>query len=130
MNEPARKPVSREVLDQAKRGKVLALVSLGCSRRMAAAKVPCAHTTIGRTAARDQQFAAALAEAECQPQREFRDLLRQANRRTRRKAKCARETGRARAASAAAKSLNCCWGCSSAPVRQSGKGTLSIFLAV
>jgi hypothetical protein len=90
MNDPQPKPASREVLDPHTRAKVLALVSLGCSRRMAAEKVHCAHTTIGRAAARDPQFAAALAEAEARPDREDGGLLRQARRR-RRKAKGTRE---------------------------------------
>jgi hypothetical protein len=83
MHEISRQSAIRETLDPAKRAKVLALVSLGCSRRMAAAKVPCAHTTIGRAAARDPRFAAALAEAERQPERELRGLLRQTDRRQR-----------------------------------------------
>jgi hypothetical protein len=83
MNDITHPSVPRETLDPDKRAKVLALVSLGCSRRMAAAKVPCAHTTIGRAAARDPQFAVALAEAERQPERELRTLLRQAGRRHR-----------------------------------------------
>jgi hypothetical protein len=83
-----RKPDPREVLDAGKRAKVLALLSLGCSRRMAARKVPCAHSTITRTARRDPHFAAELAAAESQPDRDFQKLLCRAERRQR-KSRCA-----------------------------------------
>jgi hypothetical protein len=54
----------REVLDPVKRAKVVALVRLGGSRRLAAREVGCCHRTIARAAARDPQFAAELAAAE------------------------------------------------------------------
>jgi len=55
-------------LDEAKRRVVLALISIGCSRRMAARYVGCSPTTIARTAARDAEFARGLGEAECNAQ--------------------------------------------------------------
>ena len=56
----------REVLDPDRRLLVLATLRLGGSRGMAARQAGCAHTTIARTAARDGEFAARLAEAEGQ----------------------------------------------------------------
>ncbi len=84
MTKPARKPLPAKALDAGKRAEVLALVRLGCTRRMAADKVRCAHTTIGRAAARDPAFAAALAAAESRPDRGFRGLIRTTDRRKRR----------------------------------------------
>ena len=43
---------------------VLVFTKLGCSRRLAAEKAGCCHTTIGRAARRDPVFAAELEEAE------------------------------------------------------------------
>jgi hypothetical protein len=63
---PARRRDPREVLDPDRRLLALALLRLGGSRRMAARLAGCAHTTIARTAARDAEFAAKLAEAEGQ----------------------------------------------------------------
>jgi hypothetical protein len=54
----------RYVLDETKRGTVVALVANGSSRRVAARYVGCAPSTITRTAARDPQFGAELAHAE------------------------------------------------------------------
>ncbi len=81
MTKLAPNPALRKTFDAAARAEALALIRLGCSRRMAAAKVHCAHTTIGRAAARDPQFAAALIEAESRPDPEFRELVRTADRR-------------------------------------------------
>ncbi|MGA2620847.1 MAG: hypothetical protein ABSF26_24765 [Thermoguttaceae bacterium] len=55
---------SRNVLDEAKRMKILALLSNGSSRRTAACMVGCAPSTITYTAARDPQFAEEIARAE------------------------------------------------------------------
>ena len=60
---PSRKADPREILDAVTRAKILALLELGCSRRMAARQVDCAASTISRTAARDENFAAQLADA-------------------------------------------------------------------
>jgi hypothetical protein len=84
VSKPPRKPLRAKTLDAAKCAEVLALVRLGCTRRMAAARAGCAHSTIGRAAARDPAFAAALAEAESRPDRPMRNLIRQSDRRTRR----------------------------------------------
>jgi hypothetical protein len=51
------------VLDEAKRQKIVALLSNGSSRRVAAGVVGCAPSTITRTAARDPQFAGQVARA-------------------------------------------------------------------
>ena len=53
-----RKPFS------AYQAQVLVFAKLGCSRRLAAEKAGCCHTTIGRAARRDPAFAAQLEEAE------------------------------------------------------------------
>ena len=52
------------VLDDKKKTLVVTLIGSGASRREAAQFVQCAHTTIGRTAARDGDFAAILAQVE------------------------------------------------------------------
>ena len=54
----------RYVLDESKRHTIVALVTNGSSRRVAARYVGCAASTITRTAARDPEFAAQLARAE------------------------------------------------------------------
>jgi hypothetical protein len=59
-----RKRHGGEVLDDAKRTAIVAMLRGGCSRRMAARHVECDPTTITRTAARDPEFAAQLAEAQ------------------------------------------------------------------
>ncbi len=64
--ETARKPDPREVLDGIKRAKILALLTMGCSRRMAAKQAGCAASTITRTAERDEEFHNQIAEAEAQ----------------------------------------------------------------
>jgi DNA invertase Pin-like site-specific DNA recombinase len=61
----------KALLDEAKRWQVVALITAGFSRRMAAREVGCAGSTITRTAARDPEFARQLAEAE-EPAREKR----------------------------------------------------------
>jgi hypothetical protein len=50
-------------LDEIKKGEIVALVSVGCSRRIAAGYVGCAVSTIRRTALRDPQFAKRLRRA-------------------------------------------------------------------
>jgi len=55
---------SRYVLDQSKRGSIIALIANGSSRRVAARFVGCAPATITRMAARDPEFAEQLAHAE------------------------------------------------------------------
>lgn len=52
------------VLDAVKQREILAIVSVGCSRRMAARYVDCAASTISATARREPDFAAQLARAE------------------------------------------------------------------
>ncbi len=54
----------RGVLDEMKKAHVVLLIASGLSRREAAGHIQCAHTTIGRTAARDPDFAAKLSQAE------------------------------------------------------------------
>ncbi|MEX0937206.1 MAG: hypothetical protein WDZ59_05045 [Pirellulales bacterium] len=61
------KPQGRpEVLDQAKRGTVCALVAIGCSRSQAAEYVGCSPSTITRLAQRNEPFAEQLRQAEMQ----------------------------------------------------------------
>jgi len=64
--QTARKLDPREVLDGIKRAKILALLAMGCSRRMAARQVGCARSTITRTADRELEFHTQLADAEAQ----------------------------------------------------------------
>jgi hypothetical protein len=60
LSSPGRPPA----LDHAKRQKIIAMVANGSSRRIAAAYVGCATSTITRSAARDPDFAAELNRAE------------------------------------------------------------------
>lgn len=55
----------RPVLDEGKRREILAILSVGCSRRTAAKYVGCAVSTIRNTAQRDPEFAEQLGRAEC-----------------------------------------------------------------
>ena len=55
----------RPVLDEGKRGKILAILSVGCSQSVAAEYVGCAVSTIQRTAERDPPFADDLCQAKC-----------------------------------------------------------------
>jgi hypothetical protein len=71
------------VLDEARRRTIIALVSNGSSRRMAAAYVGCSPSTITRTAARDPEFAARLARAEGNAETEALALIRKAARKER-----------------------------------------------
>lgn len=52
------------VLGPAERRRLIALLEIGCSRRVAARCVGCAPNTIARTAARDPQFAHEIVNAE------------------------------------------------------------------
>jgi hypothetical protein len=53
------------VLNEEKRGQILAILSVGCSYGMAAEYVGCAVCTIQRTAERDPSFAKRLVQAKC-----------------------------------------------------------------
>jgi hypothetical protein len=64
--QTARNLDPREVLDAAKRAKIIGMLSMGCSRRMAAKQVGCAPSTITRTAERDEEFREEIADAESQ----------------------------------------------------------------
>jgi hypothetical protein len=66
MSEIARQDDPREVLDGLKRARIVAMLEMGCSRRVAARHVGCAASTITRTAQRDPDFAAELGDAESQ----------------------------------------------------------------
>ena len=54
------------VLDAVKRREIVAILTVGCSRRIAAAYVGCDVTTIRNTALRDPEFAKELGRAENQ----------------------------------------------------------------
>ena len=53
-----------QVLDDAKKGEICAILAVGCSRATAARYVGCHPNTIRRTAERDEEFAMALERAE------------------------------------------------------------------
>ena len=55
----------RPVLDEIKQREILALLSVGCSRRVAAQYVGCAPATIQNTSRRDAKFAEKLGQAAC-----------------------------------------------------------------
>ena len=65
-------------LDSEKRQQVISLLTIGCSRRIAARHVGCAPSTITRTAARDPDFADKLAKAETNLERDLLDSIRTA----------------------------------------------------
>ena len=71
---PGRPPA----LDPDKRQRVIALLTIGCSRRVAARHIGCAPSTITRTAARDPDFADQVARAETNLEVELLDSIRQA----------------------------------------------------
>jgi len=58
-----RKKKTRCILDDVKKREIIALLSVGCSRRMAASYVGCSPSTIARTALRDERFADELRKA-------------------------------------------------------------------
>jgi hypothetical protein len=60
------KPGRPPVLDVMKQREILAIISMGCSRRTAAHYVGCSPTTIQNTAERDEQFADKLDRAQSQ----------------------------------------------------------------
>jgi len=68
------------VLDEIKQREILAILSVGCSRRTAARYVGCAHSTIQRTAHRDPEFAAKLRQAENRQEFSYLGNIQQAAR--------------------------------------------------
>lgn len=70
----------RPVLDEMKRREILAILSVGCSRRAAAWYVGCAVSTIQNTAERDAPFADALRHAESQHEITYLKNIQQAAR--------------------------------------------------
>lgn len=58
----------RRGLDEFRKREILAILSVGCSRRTAARYVGCSPSTISRTAERDPAFAEALHKAETKAQ--------------------------------------------------------------
>jgi len=58
------RPHGPPVLDEKKRNQIIALLTHGCSRRVAARYVGCAPSTITRTAMRDPEFNQQVAQAE------------------------------------------------------------------
>jgi len=65
-------------LDQAKKAQILAIVSLGGTRSMAARFVGCTVQTIRNEARRDPEFAAALAKAADTPELTYLQSIRKA----------------------------------------------------
>lgn len=70
----------RPVLDEIKRSEILAILTVGCSRRTAAKYVGCAVSTIRNTADRDPGFAEKLRRAECQSEIAYLKSIQQAAR--------------------------------------------------
>ncbi len=56
----------RPVLDDGKKREIIAIISVGCSRRTAARYVGCDHSTIRRTAERNKDFSEKIRRAENQ----------------------------------------------------------------
>lgn len=63
-SEPPENP--RRILDAVKKREICAIVAMGCSRAIAARYVGCHPITIRRTTLYDEEFAAALEQAESQ----------------------------------------------------------------
>jgi len=74
MAKRGRKPV----LDETKRAEILAILSVGCSRRVAARYVGCSPRTIQNTADRDPAFAQQLCKASFQTELTFLKNIRDA----------------------------------------------------
>ena len=74
MAKTGRKPT----LDDAKKREIIAILSVGCSRRTAARYVNCDVKTIKNTADRDADFAAQLCRAENQQEFTYLKQLQQA----------------------------------------------------
>ncbi|MEE9601721.1 MAG: hypothetical protein V3V75_00345 [Thermoguttaceae bacterium] len=74
MAKRGRKPV----LDRIKRREIIAILSVGCSRRTAAKYVGCAVSTIQNTADRDADFAKQLREADCKTEIGFLKNIKEA----------------------------------------------------
>ena len=72
------KAVRTPALDEKKKLEILAILSVGCSRRTAAEYVGCAPSTINRTAGRDPEFAERLRRAEHQQEMALLKQLQQA----------------------------------------------------
>lgn len=70
-------------LDATKKGQILAIVSLGGTRGMAARFVGCTPRTIRNEARRDPEFAAALAKAADAPELSYLQSIRKAAQETR-----------------------------------------------
>ena len=68
----------RPVLDEIKQREILAILTVGCSRRAAARYVGCAVSTIQNTAERDQRFAEKLRRAENQHELTYLRNIQQA----------------------------------------------------
>ena len=68
----------RPVLDEGKKREIVAILSVGCSRRTAARYVGCDHSTIRRTAQRDSAFDEQLRHAENQHEFTYLKNIQQA----------------------------------------------------
>ncbi len=66
------------ILDEVKRGEIVAIVTLGLSRRTAAKYVGCSPSTISRTARRDPEFGRRLRQASRQAELGFMRNIRDA----------------------------------------------------
>lgn len=66
------------VLDHVKKGQILAILSVGCSRRIAARYVGCSPTTIQNTAEREPEFAKQLHRADHGAEIEYLKRIRTA----------------------------------------------------
>ena len=66
--ETSKRDPGRRSLDEFRKREILAILSVGCSRRTAARYVGCSPSTIRRTAERDPAFAESLHKAESKAQ--------------------------------------------------------------
>lgn len=79
MEEKNRKGIS---LDEIKRREVCAILSVGCSRRVAARYVGCSPSTIMVTATREKEFRRDLDRAEQSAEIEYMQNIRQASKKS------------------------------------------------
>jgi len=70
----------RPILDEIKQREILALLTVGCSRRTAARYVGCARSTIQNTAQRDPKFAEKLRQANYHAEIGFLKTIQKAGR--------------------------------------------------
>lgn len=68
----------RPILDAIKKREILAILAVGCNRRVAASYVGCAPSTIQNTAAREPEFAAEIERVEARTELGYMQQIKKA----------------------------------------------------